>query len=78
MFTQDEKDFMLKVWERVLPTGDTRNKIRLSDEFIERIKRKLEALPVEVSVEPHGDGLDGITAEGLDELARKRTRKRKR
>lgn len=77
LFKKDEKDFLLAVWAKVLPQGRTREEIRMSDQFIEAIQKKLDALPVEVPVEPPNDGLDGLSVEGLDGPAKK-PRKRKR
>ena len=54
MFTQEEKDFLVSTWKKVMPGGQTREQMEKNLAVINVIQRKLEELPVEepVDVEP--------------------------
>jgi hypothetical protein len=51
MFTQKEKDFVLQVWKKVMPGGNTIPEVKANIATIEAIGAKLAALPVEESVD---------------------------
>jgi hypothetical protein len=51
MFTQKEKDFLLQVWKKIMPGGNTIAEVKANIATIEAIGAKLAALPVEVPVE---------------------------
>lgn len=76
LLTQKEKEFLLRVWTQVLPGGKTREEIRENDRMIESIQKKVEAMPVEISVEPQGDGsLEKIKVAFMDEAPKPRRKR---
>jgi hypothetical protein len=51
MLTQKEKEFVLQVWKKVMPGGNTIAEVKANIATIEAIGAKLAALPVEEPVE---------------------------
>jgi len=69
MFTQSEKDFLLKVWTGVLPGGNSRDKVRDNLALIESIQKKILEIPVEMPVEPETKAVSGQRSDSYERPA---------
>jgi hypothetical protein len=55
MLTKKQRDFVLQVWKKVMPGGNTLAEVKANIATIEAIGAKLAALPVEEPVEAEAE-----------------------
>lgn len=60
MFTQQEKDYLLKIVNAVVPTGKSREEVRTGLALLDTIYHKLEQMPVEEPVKPRDDAATAV------------------